>query len=179
MPATAYSIRAPVVEDAASLGSVHVRAWDAAYRGLMPDDYLDSLSADDRAEMWRTSLAGERSSNRVRLVAEKGGLAVGFALLGPEAAEAEAVRGELYAINVDPDHWGRGAGSLLIDAGLDALGELGYREIVLWVHPGNTNARRFYEHRGWTHDGTDRVEEVLGVTTAEVRYVWNRPSEVG
>ncbi|HUF94538.1 MAG TPA: hypothetical protein VMO52_00495 [Acidimicrobiia bacterium] len=49
--------RTPEVRDAADLGSVHVRAWQAAYRGgLMPDEYLESLSAEQRAEMWRTAL---------------------------------------------------------------------------------------------------------------------------
>lgn len=30
--------------DAAAMGALVVRAWQAAYRGLMPDDYLDGLT---------------------------------------------------------------------------------------------------------------------------------------
>ena len=37
-----HRIRAAVDTDAGDLGAVHVRAWEAAYRGgLMPDEYLD------------------------------------------------------------------------------------------------------------------------------------------
>ena len=39
------------------------------------------------------------------LVAEEGGQVVGFVVVGP--AEDPEGAGELYAINVDPDHWGR------------------------------------------------------------------------
>ncbi len=36
-------IRAAEPADAAALGRVHVRAWQAAYPGVMPDDFLDGL----------------------------------------------------------------------------------------------------------------------------------------
>jgi RimJ/RimL family protein N-acetyltransferase len=42
--------------------------------------------------------------------------------------------------------------------------------VILWVHPGNERACHFYERAGWQHDGQRRVQEVLGVTVAEVRY---------
>jgi len=39
----AVTVRYATVGDAPALGRVHVRAWLAAYRGQMPDDYLDGL----------------------------------------------------------------------------------------------------------------------------------------
>jgi GNAT superfamily N-acetyltransferase len=71
---------------------------------------------------------------------------VGFALVGP--AQDPAGAGQLYAINVDPDHWGTGAGRALLAAAQAELVRLGYREAVLWVLPGNACARRFYEVAG-------------------------------
>ena len=42
----AYRVRVATIEDAHAVGRVHVRAWQAAYRGgLMPDSYLDALAA--------------------------------------------------------------------------------------------------------------------------------------
>ena len=35
----AVTVRHARVDDALALGLVHVRAWQAAYRGQMPDDY--------------------------------------------------------------------------------------------------------------------------------------------
>ncbi|MGQ0849627.1 MAG: hypothetical protein ACT4OP_11000 [Actinomycetota bacterium] len=100
-----YLDREPNPSDAAVLGAVHVRAWQAAYRGgLMPDEYLDSLSIDDRAEMWRRALASDPHPQQRRFVAADGaGTAVGFILVGP-AGDDPAPEGEVYATNVDPDH---------------------------------------------------------------------------
>lgn len=42
------SIRDAVPGDALEVAGVHVRAWQAAYGGLLDQDYLDSLRAEDR-----------------------------------------------------------------------------------------------------------------------------------
>jgi RimJ/RimL family protein N-acetyltransferase len=144
-----------------------VRAWQAAYRGQMPDAYLDGLRAEDRAEGWARGLARDRSTAPV-LVAERDGAVVGVAALGP--AEEPTGHGELYLINLDPGHWGTGAGRALLDAAHQVLAELGYSDAVLWVLPGNRRARRFYERAGWRADGARRTQEVQGVVVDEVRY---------
>jgi ribosomal protein S18 acetylase RimI-like enzyme len=102
------------------------------------------------------------------LVAEDNGHVVGFALVGP-AQDPEGA-GQLYAINVDPDQWGTGAGRALLAAAQGELVRLGYTEAVLWVLPGNARARRFYEVAGWAHDGAQRTGEAWGIAFTEVRY---------
>ena len=161
------TVRRATVQDAPTLGRLHVRAWQAAYRGQMPDDYLDGLRPEERAAGWERGLGRDRARDPV-LVAEQAGQVVGFAVVGP--AEDPKGAGELYAINVDPDHWGTGAGRALLTAAQTELTRLGYREAVLWVLPGNSRARRFYEVAGWATDGTERTAEVSGVVVAEVRY---------
>jgi hypothetical protein len=42
-----FTIRHAVADDADAIGSVHVPAWPSAYRGVLPDEYLDGLRADD------------------------------------------------------------------------------------------------------------------------------------
>jgi GNAT superfamily N-acetyltransferase len=160
-------VRAAVVEDAAAIGRVHVRAWQAAYRGQMPEAYLDGLHAEGRAAGWARGLARDRRDAPV-LAADLDGRLVGFAAVG--AAEEPAGCGELYALNVDPDHWGVGVGRALLDAACAALAGLGCREAVLWVLPGNDRARRLYARGGWRPDGARRTQEVLGVVVEEVRY---------
>jgi GNAT superfamily N-acetyltransferase len=163
----AVSVRHARVDDAPALGLVHVRAWQAAYRGQMPDDYLDGLRPEERAAGWERGLRRDRARDPV-LVAERDGRVVGFAVVGPPRTPQDA--GELYAINVDPDHWGTGAGRALLLAAHAELARLGYGEAVLWVLPGNRRARRFYEAAGWVADGAERSAEVQGVVVPEVRY---------
>lgn len=50
---TEILIRDATVEDADALGDVHVRAGKSAYRGVMPDEYLDGLDAVERVQAWR------------------------------------------------------------------------------------------------------------------------------
>ena len=163
-----HVVREPTVGDADALGHAHVRAWQAAYRGgLMPDDYLENLDESEWAQMWRSSLQDQPSPRSVRLVGES---AAGFILVGPADGDAEADVGELYAINVDPDEGGSGLGADLIGRGVAALTEFGFTEAVLWVHPGNERARRFYAARGWTNDEIERQQSILGVEVFEIRY---------
>jgi ribosomal protein S18 acetylase RimI-like enzyme len=160
-------IRPAEVADAEGMGRVHVRAWQAAYRGEMPDAYLDGLSEEDRAAGWARTLSRPRERTST-LVAEDDGRIAGFAAAG--AAEDDEGVGELYVINVDPEHWGRGAGRALLEEATRQLAALGLTRAVLWVLPANRRARRFYEAAGWTADGVERTAEVLGVTVPETRY---------
>lgn len=136
----------------------------------MPESYLQALSPEDRAEMWRRAMGRPRGHPSL-LVVEREGQVVGFAAVGPADMEDT---GELYAINVDPNAWGTGAGQALLEAAQEELQALGYRRAVLWVIPGNARARRFYERGGWSNAAVERTEEVLGVTVPEIQYVNTR-----
>jgi hypothetical protein len=48
---------------------------------------------------------------------------------------------------------------------------------VLWVHPDNARARRFYERADWICDDVTQEAEVLGIVVPEVRY--RRPLSSG
>ncbi|MDE3094170.1 MAG: GNAT family N-acetyltransferase, partial [Acidobacteriota bacterium] len=63
---------------------------------------------------------------------------------------------------VDPDHWGRGVGSLLHDAVITALRQWPVASAHLWVLEGNRRAQRFYVQRGWRLDGASRRATVWG-----------------
>lgn len=54
MPQT--TIRLAVPDDAAGIATVHVKTWQFAYKGQIPNSYLDSLSVEKRTETWRTQL---------------------------------------------------------------------------------------------------------------------------
>jgi ribosomal protein S18 acetylase RimI-like enzyme len=161
------TVRNATVEDAASIGRLSVRVWQGAYRGQMPDEYLDSLRPEGRTSYWHRILHQPHDEVSV-IVAEQAGEIIGFVSSGP--ADGPEGTGELYVINVSPDHWGTGAGRVLLEAAERELARLGYAEATLWVLPSNARARRFYENAGWTADGSERTAEVLGVVLPELRY---------
>jgi uncharacterized spore protein YtfJ/GNAT superfamily N-acetyltransferase len=97
----------------------------------------------------------ERTRQRYRsfagrvVVAEESGRVVGFVAVDG---------GELSALYVLPELWGRGVGHRL----LEAAGPVR----VLWVLEANERGRSFYERHGWRPDGA--VQTVAGVR--ELRY---------
>lgn len=159
--------------DASQLAEVHVRSWQKAYRGLIPDDYLDSLDADlGRREGVFRQAAETSSEEGILFVAEDEGEAVGFVWAGPARDEDadEAVVGEIWSIYLHPSHWGRGAGKALQDRAMEYLKERGFKEASLWVLDSNKRTRRWYERQGWRSDGATKSEEGRGLVLNEVRY---------
>ena len=55
-------------DDAVSLAAVEMASWRAAYRGLMPDAFLDGLSEEAKTEDWRRSLLKYGASGRKRVL---------------------------------------------------------------------------------------------------------------
>jgi GNAT superfamily N-acetyltransferase len=161
-------MRPMTIADTSTVGDVHVRAWQAAYRGVMPDDYLDGLRPEERSDMWRRSIEGNWSGQRDVLTVD--GRIAGFAAYGPERDSDDPTRGELYAINLHPDHWRHGLGRQLLRHVTAELSRLGFTAAVPWVEVSNDRARRFYELEGWLFDGTVRADTVHGATVDEVRY---------
>jgi GNAT superfamily N-acetyltransferase len=155
--------------DARRIAELHVRAWRAAYRGLLPDALLDTQSVDRREEQWRGWNSGH-PLRRIWLVEGDGALC-GFAATGPSRdAGAPASTGEVYAIYLDPGVIGTGVGRALFAHAGDALRTQRFTRAMLWVLDTNARARRFYEAAGWRPDGGHKKEHLRGVEVTEVRY---------
>lgn len=169
-------VRRATGSDAEAIATVHIGTWQVAYRGQLPDAYLDGLSADlpRRIEVWRRRIG---DPPREVWVAEDDGRAVGFVALGPSGDDDRtADTGEVYAIYLDPAEWGRGIGRALFEKANERLAALGYREATLWVLDSNTRARRFYEAGGWRVDGAVKTEPRGDFELREVRYRTSLPT---
>lgn len=169
MSAPAWTIRPVREEDVAAVARLHVAVWQAAYRGLLPDGFLDAQSVERRERMWQGAVG--RDDPPV-LVAEMAGRIIGFIWCGPvrDADAQGTTTGEVYAIYVAPDAWGSGVSAALMTEGLAGLAALGYAEVMLWVLRGNARAIRFYTRQGFTPDGAAKIEQHGDVTFDEVRY---------
>jgi ribosomal protein S18 acetylase RimI-like enzyme len=155
--------------DALAVARIHVRAWQAAYRGLLPDRYLDALRAEDRARRYTFDPAAITDPARPEtIVAERADALLGFATTAPAAGLPGT--GELAALHVDPDAWRCGVGSALIAQARARLVERGCAAAVLWVMVGNTRAEQFYRADGWQLEGTRQTVEVWGTAVDELRY---------
>jgi RimJ/RimL family protein N-acetyltransferase len=163
-------IRAARIDDAAAMGRLHVRAWQHAYRGMMPDASLDELSADDRTAMWTEIVAEPVDERAPIIVAAIGDDVVGFAVAGAAGVvDGGPSIGRLFALNLDPIVWRYGIGRRLLRAATVRLAAAGHDEAMLWVVDRNDRARTLYESEGWSPDGATSTDDVLGVPVHEVR----------
>jgi ribosomal protein S18 acetylase RimI-like enzyme len=163
------TIRDATRVDARAIAEIHVAAWRAAYRGLMPDDYLASLSVEQRTAMWQ-AIMGKPGPAKLAL-AEFDGEITGFCSFGPTRDEAPSDIAEIYAVNVHPECWRRGAGRLLCEHAFREAAEREHTAVTLWVLKGNDGARRFYERLGYAPDGAEKTDTALvGSPLHDMRY---------
>ncbi|MDQ1304687.1 MAG: hypothetical protein QG671_514 [Actinomycetota bacterium] len=165
------TVRGAEPGDDASIAVVHVRTWQDAYRGLMPQNYLDDQRVERRREVWERLIAETDWPRTGVFVAENSDGIVGFAHVGPARDEdAGEDVGEVNAIYVLASAWGTGAGRALLTSAVSTLREARFREATLWVLDGNARARGFYEAAEWAVDGAERAEDLRGFPLREVRY---------
>ena|ERR1700728_1651092 len=165
------NVRVGVAGDARLIAEVHVRTWQVAYRGQVPDDYLDSLSVDQRELVWRQILTDADPASSGVVVLEHEARVIGFA--GTAASMDDGAGpsvGELQSIYGHPDFWNRGGGRALMDRAMATLRAVGFSTATLWVLDTNLRARRFYEAAGWVPDGATKVDDRATFTLREVRY---------
>jgi putative acetyltransferase len=126
-------------DDAETLYAIHRESVLTAYAHIFPPDRY-TFPDDEMRAHWVEQLADGEANT---VVAERDGRAIGFVVVSP---------GWLRNIFVVPSEWGRGAGSMLHDNAVELLRAEG-AGAHLWVLEQNDQARAFYEHRGWRHDG--------------------------
>lgn len=163
-------LRPAVLDDCDGIAEVHVRSWQAAYRGLMPQEVLDALSVEDRADGWRSILSDPARTART-LVVERDGIVLGWAGFGDAREDDAPGTAELWGLYALPEVWSSGVGHLLISAVEQDFTHAGHDTAYLWVLEGNDRAARFYERHGWAADGGVKVEERPGLVLHERRHV--------
>lgn len=148
---------------------MHVDTWRTTYSGLLPDDLLDNLSYQTRAEGWRRMLT-RNDPGEFMLVAEQDGEVVGFVTGGAARENLGDYAGEIYAIYLLAAYQKQGIGRALFEQARAALAERGYDGLMLWVLDGNPT-EAFYQHMGGKFIGS-KQEEVGGQEVPHRAYGW-------
>lgn len=172
-------IKRATEDDALAIATVHVRSWQGAYPGLIPQSYLDALTPEDRVGSWAQLLKEDRwpRSGVLVLVGPATGSIEGFAHICPTRDEDldPVSTGEITSIYLAPGAWGSGNGRALMAAALDEMAKAGYSTASLWALDTNTRARRFYEIGGWREDGTTKLHDWGTFQCTDIRYVIDLP----
>jgi ribosomal protein S18 acetylase RimI-like enzyme len=163
------TIRKAVPADAADISRVHIDSWRTTYRGIVADEFLQSLSAERREQRWREDLSSDQS---YAYVAEDASQIIGFVNCMAERENDPQYTGEVGGIYLLKQAQGRGTGRRLMQTAAHELIQRGHSAMLLWVLKDNLPARKFYEALG----GKCLREKPIQIgeqSLIEVAYGWD------
>ena len=133
-------IRAACESDRLSIGKVYCDTWKTVYQGIIRDEFLCRLSAENCAPP-------RVPANRAFVYVQDN--RVGGIIHFGAARDIQCKNlGEIYSIYVLPDFWRKGAGRMLFSAAEHKLRDQGFAGFCLWTLEKNERAIRFYEKMG-------------------------------
>lgn len=168
-----FMLRKANLKDLPSLAAIHIRSWQETYRGLLPDDLLDSLNQAEKEESWRPALTNPSLGTTVFVVDDPDDKIVGLAASGKQRDDTLAnYPGEFLAIYVLNSHQKKGHGLRLMKAMCENLAARGIKSAALWVLEDNIHGRPFYESLGGKVVG-QKTLTIKNMTKTELAYAWN------
>jgi GNAT superfamily N-acetyltransferase len=172
-------VRAAVVDDAAAMGRVMVRAWLSAHRGQMPhsawqkrvDEWTPEVSARAWARLLTERADGEHGRVVLLVAEDESDDCVGL-VLGSEAEDDdEGSIAWIDALYVLPERQGQGIGRRLLQEAAGELAVLGFSALNIGVLTANLPARAFYEVLGGEEVGQREFDEE-GYLLPGTIYAW-------
>ena len=139
---------------------VHWQTWRVAYDDLLPAEFQETMTLD------RCRFFSQKYPENT-LIAMDGKKVVGFISYGNYRDETIQA-GEIIALYVLKDYYGKGVSKQLMHAAFVALDQ--FSEIYLWVLKDNKRAIAFYQKMGFTFDGQEKILK-LGKPVKELRMM--------
>ena len=159
----------PALASAAS--HLYATAWKAAYRGMIPQEYLDQLSP----ERW-TPLLGQSSPDQQDFLLLENGQPAAVSSICAARDPSMQGWGEIISLYVHPDRFRRGYGRALLQHDLRQLAGMGFSRVYLWVLEENLRAQSFYRAMGLSPDGGRSLLTIGGAEIPELRFVRTVPA---
>lgn len=144
-------IRKAILEDAPYIAKVHVDSWRTTYKDIFPDEFLKSLSYEQREQLWERNI----TEHSVFVAKNNDGEIVGFSTGGKErGGKYDGYDGEIYAIYIFKDYQGKGIGRKLVQSVVEELVQEGINSMLVWVLEDNYS-KYFYESLGGKNEVID------------------------
>lgn len=137
---------------------VHFKSWQEAYSGIVKQSYLDERTIDKCEEIALNTIDGT-------IIAKDDERVIGFIQYGKYNYNNLEDAGEIIALYVLADYYGRGIGYRLMQEAMKQLSS--YSKTAVFVIKGNQRAIDFYIRYGFIFDGQEGMSQI-GVTVARM-----------
>lgn len=136
-------LRKATKDDIPALARIYVEALRETYRGILPEDYLASLTLAEGEATWTRILT---RPDREVLVDQRDGAVAGLASCQPDEGCSKWLN--MASLYVDSRSQGQGVGTSLIRAVWEKARVQGYEGVSVGVVRDNARARELYERQG-------------------------------
>lgn len=152
-------------KDVSGLIRIHGLAWQEAYADLLPKEVLQQQTVDPsekEVQQWYNRL--QENKDGIFVAVDSKQVVRGFADFRWGETEMKAFvgdnEGEVRAIYVEPDYWGEGIGTALLDRGIKQFRD-NVDTVCLEMLSGNEVGQEFYESYGFERTSTSefKIEE--------------------
>lgn len=150
-------------DEVSEVAKIYEDSWKFAYRGILPDDFLNGIVVDN----WIPYLSRNPEASRVLRVDDRAVATISF---GPARDWSRPGWGEIVSIYVRPESERKGYGSALLRYAVNDLRSRGYDRIYIWTLEQNRKACAFYEKEGFSYSGNSAETEIGGKKLAVLRY---------
>lgn len=136
-------------EDLPELAAIHVRIWQQAYAGQMPQDFLDTLDPAQRLKGWQEGFNRHKGNPEYgAFLARVDEKAAGFISYGPARDGNSSIAHEIYAVYLLQEYWSQGIGWKMFDCVAANFRARGIAKAYLWVLATNRKALGAYARWG-------------------------------
>lgn len=161
-------IRKATLNDVSTISNIYALSWKHAYKGIVPQKYLDELESD----FWISSFENRIKNNIItaQLICENE-LPVGCVAYGKARDDKFVDWGEIVSIYLLPGYFRKGYGQKLLQTAIIDMKISGYKSCYLWVLKENINARNFYKSNGFICNNDECTCEIMQKQLVDVRYI--------
>ena len=168
------NIRKAILKDAEGIAKVHVDSWKSTYKNIIPDEYLNNLSYEQRTDLWKRNIT--KKGNYAFVAENNEDKIVGFADCGKRENNHTVNSGDLTSLYLLEEYQGQGVGKQLLKQLFFQCEELGFNKVFVEVLQDN-KTRYFYEYYG-AHLLKSEMITIGGAELNLLIYEWNNIYDV-
>lgn len=164
-------IRRAIESDNYNISKLIISGWQTAYKGLIDDNFLNSMSVDIMSTKWKENIASQNYDNHI-YVYEKDKNILGIIRFGKPDDANSKYDAEIHVLYVEPSLKRTGIGTELFTFAKQYFIDNQNRNMIIWCLKSNFPSIKFYEKMGGLIV-THRKSMVNNIEVEEVGLEYN------